>query len=216
MLDTPLSAVLWTVSELATACPGQYTNTGHMKLNGSMTRKYSIHIIIHLCIKSCHRQGLTRAFALCGYVATKSCHSPAGTDSRTCAMIREVRWEFVPDVPRSRITLIRRTTMESTAFAPSTMRSRRYGLLFKGPANLCCQRRRFCLIRQPHPLRFLMLNRLWFVIRIPVERSTVQEKWYYLARVCDIEITNRLRKTTRRRPTRSQTNASESVFDMGQ
>ena len=34
--------------ELATACPERYTNTGHMKLNGSMTRKYSIHMLKYI------------------------------------------------------------------------------------------------------------------------------------------------------------------------
>ena len=43
---------LWMVYELATACPELDANTGHMKLNGTMTRKYSIHLlkyIIHVC-----------------------------------------------------------------------------------------------------------------------------------------------------------------------
>ena len=42
----------WTVYELATTCPERYVSTGHMKLNGSMTRKYNIHKlknIIRMC-----------------------------------------------------------------------------------------------------------------------------------------------------------------------
>ena len=47
---------LWTVYELATACPVWFRNTGHMKQDGSMTRKHSIHMlwyIIHMCTKTC-------------------------------------------------------------------------------------------------------------------------------------------------------------------
>ena len=57
-----------------------------------------------------------------------------------------------------------------------------FSSFFKGPVNLCCQRRRFCLIRQSRLPRILILNRLLLVIRIPVERCTVQGKWCFASR----------------------------------
>ena len=83
--------------------PGRDTSSGHMKRNGSMTRKHNIHklkYIIHMSTKSYPRHALTRAFLR--HVVTKSCPqqaltrafcgmwirgyevlSPTGADSRT-------------------------------------------------------------------------------------------------------------------------------------
>ena len=66
---------------------------------------------IRMCTETCLRQALTRASALCGYVAPKSCHRQALT--RTLALIREARGDFVPDAPRNRTSLMRPTTQIS-------------------------------------------------------------------------------------------------------
>ena len=84
--------------------------------------------------------------------------------------------------------------------------------LFKGPAILCCQKCLFCSIRQPRLPIILILNCLLLLIRIPVERCAVQEKWCYASRVYDIEIKS-FAENDRRRPTRSQTIAS-SLFSL--
>ena len=61
------------------------TSSGHMKRNGSMTRKHNIHklkYIIHMSTKSYPRHALTRAFCVMwprGYEVL----SPTGADSRT-------------------------------------------------------------------------------------------------------------------------------------
>ena len=73
-----------------TRCLG---NTFLPKNECSFRRKYRIHMlkyIIHMCTKTCLRQGLTRAFCavwICGYEVL----SLAGTDSRTRAEGRPAR-----------------------------------------------------------------------------------------------------------------------------
>ena len=81
---------LWTVYELATACPERCANTEHMKLSGYMTMKYSIHMlkyIIHMCTM-CDYEVLPTA----GTAMRKRDFEdlpPAGTNSRTCAGVRK-------------------------------------------------------------------------------------------------------------------------------
>ena len=119
---------LWTVYELATACPGRYTNTGHMKLNGSTTRKYSIHMlkyIIPMCTKTCHRQALTRAF------------------------LRYNTRDSLGICPRctekpNYIVLAHDNGVDSIGTIHDEIKAARPFFL-RGPANLCCQRCLFLL-----------------------------------------------------------------------
>ena len=78
-------------------------------------------------------------------------------------------------------------------------------LFLKGLANLCCQRRLFLLDPTTTFSKNFNFEQPLLVIRVSVERCTVQEKWCYASRVYDIEIKS-FAENDRRRPTRSQTN----------
>ena len=68
-----------------TAGPGRYINTGHrVKSKGELMlptyvveRVYELKYLIHMCTKTCTAGTDSRTFALCGYVATKTCHRQA-------------------------------------------------------------------------------------------------------------------------------------------
>ena len=134
------------------------TSSGHMKRNGSMTRKHNIHklkYIIHMSTKSCPRHALTRAFCatwlrgpvlnrhfahfvVCGYVVTKSCHRQALR--ARCAMIRIGRFKEA----RDRRALRRKHHHSRMFILPSStlVCRRREELAQDIKENLCCIKKR--------------------------------------------------------------------------